>query len=73
MDANAKLEFAGVQKLSGNGQHLLNLAKRQNLKILNNSDICKGKITRQRMAKNKIFLEEDSDGIFKEDYHRRRY
>ena len=30
------------------------MARRQNLEIMNNSEMCKGKITRQRMAKNKM-------------------
>ena len=53
MDANAKLE-SEIQELSRNGQYLLDLASRQNLKILNNSEFCKGKITRHRITKNKV-------------------
>ena len=54
MDANAKLEIAGLQKLSVNGQHLLNMVDRQQLNILNNSELCEGKITRQILKNNLI-------------------
>ena len=53
MDANAKLEYQ-IQNLSSNGKLLQGFVSRQNLTILNNLDICKGHVTRQRTTKNNV-------------------
>ena len=50
MDANAKIETK-FQSLSENGKLLMEMARRQNLEILNNLNICKGVITRNRITK----------------------
>ena len=42
MDANAKLEVCGLQKLSENGRRLLDMSRRLNLTIVNNAAVCKG-------------------------------
>ena len=52
MDANAKIETE-FQKLSENGKLLMDLCGRQDLKILNNSPLCQGVITRHRITKHK--------------------
>ena len=50
MDGNAKIETK-FQRLSENGKMLMEMARRQNLEILNNSNKCKGVITRNRITK----------------------
>jgi hypothetical protein len=52
MDANAKIETE-FQKLSENGKLLIDLCGRQDLKIINNSPLCQGVITRHRITKHK--------------------
>ena len=46
MDANAKLEVCGLQKLSENGRRLLDMSRRLNLTIVHNAAVCKETITR---------------------------
>ena len=52
MDANAKLESES-RLSSGNGKYMQDMVNRQNLTVLNNSNLCKGRITRHRITKNK--------------------
>ena len=55
MDANAKLGYEVIKgdpnPQSNNGSLLWSLIQRNNLKVLNASDICKGIITRERTTK----------------------
>ena len=52
MDANAKLD-SEFHKMTENGRLMLEIVERQNLVILNKLPMCKGKITRHRITKNK--------------------
>ena len=58
LDANAKLGNRVIKddphKMSNNGKVLLDIIERQNLIVTNSLDICKGKITRERIFENKI-------------------
>ena len=58
LDANAKVGPEIIQNdpnfQSNNGVLLLEMIKRQNLFLLNASDLCQGKITRHRVTKNSI-------------------
>ena len=58
LDANAKLGNRVIKddphKISNNGKVLLDIIERQNLIVTNSLDICKGKITRERIFENKI-------------------
>merc|ERR1712105_93949 len=56
MDANAKVGKTVIKddpnNVSGNGQLLLDIIDRQNLELLNCSDLCDGVITRNRITKD---------------------
>ena len=56
MDANAKVGFEIIKKdphcQSQNGRLLVGLIERQNLSILNTSELCEGVITRHRKTIN---------------------
>ena len=58
MDANAKLGPKFISgdphKMSANGELLAGIVERQHLVVVNGTNVCKGKITRRRVAKNKI-------------------
>ena len=58
MDANAKIGKEVIQKdvhnQSNNERILIDMARRQNLTIVNSLDLCKGVITRERVFENKV-------------------
>ena len=58
MDANAKLGKNNIKndphETSNNGKLLLEMVERQNLSVANTLDKCKGVITRERKAGDKV-------------------
>ena len=58
MDANAKVGSKVINEdpnpMSSNGKIMLDMVERQTLFIANAEDICKGVITRERVAENKV-------------------
>ena len=58
MDANAKVGEGVIKNdpnsMSHNGRILMDIVKRQNLRILNTSNKCKGLITRMRETKDRL-------------------
>ena len=58
MDANSKLGPKYItgdpHKISPNGEILAGIVERQHLVVVNGTRVCKGKITRRRVAKRKI-------------------
>ena len=57
MDGNAKLGKNVIKQdphnITENGKFLKDLMERENLNLLNSSEMCKGAITRHRVTKNK--------------------
>ena len=58
MDANSKLGPKYIKedphKMSPNGELLAGIVERQHLVVVNGTKVCKGKVTRRRVAKNKV-------------------
>ena len=58
MDANAKLGLNYIpgdpHEITPNGKLLAGIVERQHLVVVNGSKVCKGKITRRRVARKKV-------------------